>query len=112
MKLERLDMPGSFFELENRVGTPVRAGDYRLIPISRALILKFPGRRGGIIWNRPVSVVAQTEDGQEQLLPVKDVTRQVQLALLGGALLSTSLLWLVRRQVQDRRRSEESRRTQ
>jgi hypothetical protein len=99
-------MPGSFFELENRVGEPVLAGDYRIIPISRALILKFPGRRGGIIWNRPVSVVAQTADGQEQVLPVRDITRQILLALYGSSLLSALLMWLVRKQLDKRRRSE------
>jgi hypothetical protein len=99
-------MAGPFFELENRVGMPVQAGAYRLLPISRALILKFPGTRGGIIWNRPVSVVAQTLDGQEQVLPVRDVTRQVQLALFGGALLGTLVMWVFRKQLDQRRRSE------
>ena len=97
-------MPGSFFELENRVGAPVIAGETRIIPISRALVLKFPGLKGGIIWNRPVSIVAQTADGQEQVLPVRDVTRQVQLALYGGALLGTLLMWLASRQLDKRRK--------
>jgi hypothetical protein len=99
-------MAGTFFEYENRVGQPVIVGNYRLIPISRALVLKFPGMRGGIIWNRPVSVVAQTGSGQEQVLPVKDITRQVQLALYGGSLLGALLLWLVSRKLDKRRRDE------
>lgn len=98
-------MRGSFLELENRVGEPIQAGAYRIIPISRALIFKFPGSRGGIIWNRPVSVVAQSADGREQVLPIRDFTRRAMLALYGGALLSTLLTWFVRKQLDRRRRS-------
>jgi hypothetical protein len=58
---------------------------------------------GGIIWNRPVSVVVQSEGGVEQLLPVRDITRQVQLALFGGALFSVLTLWSVRRRLDTRR---------
>jgi hypothetical protein len=95
-------MAGSFLELENRAGSPILAGGTRLIPISRALILKFPGMRGGVIWSRPVSVVARFADGQEQVIPIRDVTRRAQLALYGGALIGVLLTWLVRRQVDKR----------
>lgn len=96
-------MAGSFFELENRVGAPIQLGEYRLLPISRALILRLPGMSGGIIWNRPVSVVVQSEGGIEQVLPVRDVTRQVQLALFVGAMFSVLALWSVRRKLDTRR---------
>jgi hypothetical protein len=32
--------------------------------------------QGGLIWNRPASVLTVDADGRERLLPVQDITRQ------------------------------------
>ena len=76
-------------QIETRAGAPLVAGERVLIPMAQVVRLQLPGPAvGGLIWNRPVSVVSRTADGQEQVLPVQDVTRQAQLALLGLCLVT------------------------
>ena len=69
--------------------------------------IRFPGGTGGIIWNRPHSVVVQKMEGEE-VLPVQDVTRQVQLALLGGGLTGTLLVDLILKMLDHRRQKGRS----
>lgn len=78
---------------ESRSGNAVVAGDITLIPMSKFIRLQLPGLPGGLIWNRPVAVVARRASGEEQVLPIRDVTRQAQLALLGVGLVVGLLLW-------------------
>jgi hypothetical protein len=66
--------------------------------------IRFPGGMGGIVWNRPHSVVVQSPEG-EDVLPVRDVTRQVQLALLGSGLTGVLLVGLILKML-DRRRED------
>jgi hypothetical protein len=87
----------NLIHVETRAGNPILAGDRTIIPLAKSVRLQFPGWNGGVIWNRPVSVVIRTAGGEEQLLPVRDVTRQVQLALLGGMLGMALLSLLLRR---------------
>ena len=72
------------FEVKVRGGEPVTFRGVTLTPFARAVTVNFPGNipgvRGGLVWNKPVTVLAQTPDGQEQILHIHDVTR---LALLG-----------------------------
>ena len=88
---------GSFVEIEDRAGRPIVKEGMRIIPIARSLRVNIPGLPGGLVWNRPVSVVAQMETGEEKVLPVRDVTRQIQLALLAGTLVGMLSLWLAMR---------------
>lgn len=69
--------------METRAGKTMHAGGRKITPFSQALILSFPGMPGGLIWNRPVSVLVREPDGSEIVIPVVDRTRQVELALLG-----------------------------
>lgn len=84
-----------FIHSETISGETVTAGGNKLIPFSRSLVIQFPGVQGGLIWNRPVSVLAQTADGNEEILKITDITRQVQWALLAASFISTSLMWLI-----------------
>lgn len=86
-------MTDRWIHIETRAGEPVQTGETRLIPLARSMRLQIPGLSGGLVWNRPVSVVASTASGQ-QVLPVPDVTRRSQLVLLGAGLLGSLLLWL------------------
>lgn len=70
-------------------GTPIQAGTFTLVPFNQVIRLRFPGLMGGLAWNRPNTILARTTDGQEFVIPVKDVTRQVQIALFGGAFLAS-----------------------
>ena len=82
-----------FIHVENRAGSIIQAGDNQIMPISQAIRLQIPGLSGGLIWNRPVSVVVTAPDGQEQVLPIRDVTRIAQLAILGMAVVGSFLYW-------------------
>jgi hypothetical protein len=77
---------------ETQAGQPIRHGNVTLVPFARTLRFllpwHFPGVNWGfgLAWSRPVSVLAVTDDGQEQVIPVRDVTRQAQLGLVGACL--------------------------
>ena len=85
-------MPISPLRIETRNGQPLRAKDVQVQVRSQVVQLRLPMVHGGLIWNRPVSVVIRTPDGQERILPVPDVTRSAVLALLLLSLVSTFLL--------------------
>ena len=56
-------------------------------PQSRALILRLP--KGGLVWNRPTAVLVEQE-GRVRRIPIVDMTRILQVGLLGLAVLTTS----------------------
>jgi hypothetical protein len=59
---------------------PVTVGDVTVTPRARALVVRLP--RGGFVWNRPTAVMVERA-GQVKRIPVRDVTRILQLGLLG-----------------------------
>jgi len=77
---------------ETQAGEPIRHGSITLVPFARTWRIlfqwQFPGINSGfgLAWSRPVSVLAVTDDGQEQVIPVRDVTRQAQVGLLGACI--------------------------
>ncbi|MFZ6026699.1 MAG: hypothetical protein ACOYYS_03200 [Chloroflexota bacterium] len=75
------------FRFENKEGQPVKVGGHLVTPISQNLQITVPGFSGGLVWNRPLAVRVQTADGQQQRIPVPDVTRLVLLAIMGFSLL-------------------------
>lgn len=80
------------FDVEIHQCEPLVAGDLEIVPQSEALTLRWPN--GGFVWNRPVAVVVR-RDGQEQRLPIVDVTLMARAALFAiGALFSLSFLIL------------------
>ena len=89
-------MPERLLNFEQKAGDPIIVGDYRIIPFAQSLRLQFPGwRLGGVIWNRPASVLVMTPDGQEKVLPVHDITRRVQLSLLGAGIVAVLLFRMI-----------------
>jgi len=63
-------------------GNPVTVGNVVVTPQSQALTVRWPV--GGFVWNRPVAVlVEQSMTRRVERIPVVDVTRIVQLGLLG-----------------------------
>jgi len=98
----------SFIQIENRAGPPIQSGDTRLVPISRALILHLPGSSGGLVWNRPTAVSVQMENGPEHVLPVQDVTRQTQIAILAAAMFGGLFMWLLTRMIKRSQPTENS----
>jgi len=71
---------------------PVTVDDVTVTPRSRALVVRLPW--GGFVWNRPTAVLVE-QDGQARRITIVDVTRILQVGLLGLAVLtaSASLLW-------------------
>ncbi len=88
-------MPDPILQVETRAGEPIRAFGAEIIPFSRAMILRFPGNSGGVIWNRPISVLVGTGGEHEEILRVRDVTRLAQVIILSAGLLGSVLIWLL-----------------
>jgi hypothetical protein len=61
-------------------GPPTRVGEFTLTPMSQAVIFRLPF--GGVLWNRPSTVVVE-QASVSQHIPVVDITRLIQLSLLG-----------------------------
>lgn len=71
-----------FIQYQTRSGQPFKTGSLTVTPRSRALVVRWPF--GGWVWNRPVSVTFQ-EGEQVRRISIIDLTRLVQLGLLGLA---------------------------
>ena len=72
-----------FLHISTQPGQPVIAQGVRLLPFAQCTTLRFPFSNFQIIWNRPASVLATDANGQEQVLYVQDVTRQIVWTLYG-----------------------------
>jgi len=76
-------------------GETQQVGNYQLTPVSQVLKIRTPGNHAGFIWNRPKAVIVRTLDGQEQVLPVTDVTRIAIWLMLAGGVLGAMLVRLI-----------------
>ena len=72
-------MAGFPLRIENYAGQTISAGNVRVTPHSQAVIVN--GKRGGAVWNRPLLVTVE-QDGSLHTVPVRDVTRLIQIGLL------------------------------
>jgi hypothetical protein len=88
-------MPHIGFEIQR--GQPVTDGKIQVTPLVKTFKLPLPVISGGLVWNRPFAVEVRTSDGQEWTMPVVDVTRQAQIALLAMGLIGVLLIGLVSR---------------
>lgn len=87
----------SIIESMVKKGDTVQAGDFEVTPLTQVLKVQIPGYHVGWIWNRPKAVLVRTPDGQEQVLPVTDVTRITIWAILAGGLLGAIVMGLLYR---------------
>ena len=87
----------SLVQYENRVGKPIKADPYLIIPVEGRLQAQPPGMRGFFFWRKPASIIVQHPDGSDQTLQVPDITRQAQIALISIALTILSVVWLINR---------------
>jgi hypothetical protein len=99
-------MREQLLSLETKAGNPIPVEGIKLVPFSRVLHLRLPFLHGGLIWNRPVSVLITSENGKEQLLPIHDYTRLTLWTLLSIGILGSLLISWISRQ-KDRRRLDE-----
>ena len=86
----------SLIQFETQAGRPILTGKIIVTPIAKVLRLQIPGLQGGVIWNRPVAVLVEREDGSQEMIHVRDVTRLLQLTLAGLAA-GMMIFWLLSR---------------
>jgi hypothetical protein len=72
----------SLIQLENRVGKPIKAGPYKIVPVEKSFQVQPPGMWGFLFWRKPASIVVQHSDGTDEVLEIQDVTRQAQISIL------------------------------
>jgi hypothetical protein len=84
-------------EREIQSGEALQVGDYKITPQSQLFRIRFPGYQAALIWNRPQAVIVRSEDGTEDILPVRDITRVVIWSMLVGGLLGTFLIAMMKR---------------
>lgn len=77
---------------ERVLGAPITAGALRITPESEQISLALPFWQG--MWHRPTAVLVEGE-GRRDRVPIVDVTRQGQLALVAATALLGLLGWLV-----------------
>jgi hypothetical protein len=100
-------MPEPIFQFEQKAGDPFLVGGVKIVPFAQSLHIRNPfWRLSGLVWNRPSSVMVVSADGQEQVLPVHDVTRWIQLSLLAAGFGSSLLIWLLFRIFQIEKQEE------
>ncbi len=90
------------FASQIQTGEPITVGEVRLAPVARSMRLELGW--GVVAWNRAVGVSVRSGDG-ETMVPIRDRTRRLQLAILGAGLLGSLLLRVSGR----RRRRRDSR---
>jgi hypothetical protein len=71
------------FQVQTVSGRSVTVDSITVTPQSQALIVRLP--MGGFVWNRPTAILVE-RDGTAKRLPVIDITRILQLWLLGFSL--------------------------
>ena len=94
--------------IETHAGEPISAGDVTIIPLAKSLRLMIPGIPTGLIWNRPIAIVARTVSGDEHVIPVRDPTRRAVLSIWGAVCGSTlfTLVYILRRRVRNNRKEK------
>jgi hypothetical protein len=90
-------MPTPWLQSEIQASAPIRVGEKRLMTFSRALVLRLPWLKGGLVWNRPLAVWVVSPDGQKEIVPIFDLTRRIQLAIFGTGAIAAGLIWMLYR---------------
>ena len=68
--------------------------DITVTPRSRAVVVRLP--KAAFVWNRPTAVLTE-QRGRARRIPIVDVTRILQVGLLGLAMLTAAASLLERR---------------
>ena len=85
----------SRLQVETNAGNPITIGNTRIVPFSKSVRVDMPQIRGGLIWNRPVSILAVDPNGGETSIPIVDTTRRLQIAIFTSGVLFVLFVWLV-----------------
>jgi hypothetical protein len=71
------------FQVQTVSGQPVTVEGVTVTPQSQALIVRLP--IGGFVWNRPTAILVERGETGKRF-PIVDITRILQLWLLGFSL--------------------------
>lgn len=71
------------FQVQTVSGQPVTVESVTVTPQSQALIVRLP--IGGFVWNRPTAILVERDETAKRF-PIIDITRILQLWLLGFSL--------------------------
>ncbi len=71
------------FQVQTVAGQPMTVDNITVTPQSQALIGRLP--IGGFVWHRPTTILVE-RDGTAKRFPIVDITRILQLCLLGFSL--------------------------
>jgi hypothetical protein len=77
---------------QTHTGQKITVGDVSITPQSSALVVRWP--YGGLVWNRPTALLVDRGDYAEHI-PIEDVTRKLQLTLLGLGMIFTILAFIL-----------------
>jgi hypothetical protein len=80
--MERMRLK-DLLQVQTVLGQPVTVDSLTVTPQSLALIVRLP--IGGFVWNRLAAILVE-QNGTTKRLPVVDITRILQLGLLGFSL--------------------------
>ena len=78
---------------QTSAGEPVITGDLKIYPVARSYRVNFPSDQGGIVWNRPLSVIVEDSRGNRQIIPIQDRTRQLQIGILAAGFIMSMITW-------------------
>ena len=70
-------------ETKLRIAAPVTHEGRVLLPMARSFLLRLPGDRAALLWNRPAGVRIQDASGT-RWLRIPDTTRRIQIGLLAA----------------------------
>lgn len=87
------------FTWQQESGETVTVGEVAATPQSQALTVRWP--RGGWVWNRPVAILVERGEEDQERIPITDVTRVAQLVLYGFGLVFAVLgllMWMFGRE--------------
>ena len=85
----------ALFEVETQAGTPILVHGSRLLLFAKSLRLHLPMINFGVIWNRPVSILLIRPDGEEQVIPIRDRTREIVWTFYGAIVVLAALTALI-----------------
>lgn len=94
-------MTDPIVQVDLESGRPIKAGSRTLTPQVQTVRLKSPRLKAGVVWRRPYAVVVAEAGGEETTLPVVDVTRVAQIAVLLAGVLTVTIIWFLRRSNND-----------
>ena len=86
-------------EVATSPGKVVQIGKTRLIPYAQSYRLTISGFPGGLVWNRPVSILTVHPDGSEEVTPVLDITRRSVIGIWAIGILGVFVFWLSTRKL-------------